>query len=53
LHSCSTDFFVNLSLAYSQQQGIGIIFIEEFFATCFVMRGGPMTIKDHFDRKRA
>jgi hypothetical protein len=40
--------FVNLSLAYSQQQGIGIIFIEKFFATCFGVRGGPTTIECHF-----
>jgi hypothetical protein len=31
------------------KQGIGIIFIAEYFATCFAPRAGPTLIYVHFD----
>lgn len=46
--------FVNLSLRLplKQKQGIGIIFIADYFATCFARRVGPLRDCDHFDLKK-
>jgi hypothetical protein len=33
----------------SNKQGIGIIFIVDYFATCFALRAGPILECDHFD----
>jgi hypothetical protein len=33
----------------SDKQGIGIIFIADYFATCFAPRAGPTLIYVHFD----
>jgi len=42
--------FVNLSLRLPlNKQGIGIIFIADYFATCFALFGGPIREYDHFD----
>jgi hypothetical protein len=34
---------------FSNKQGIGIIFIVNYFATCFAHRAGPTIDYDHFD----
>jgi len=43
--------FVNLSLRFTSQnkQGIGIIFIVNYFATCFADFAGPISLCYYFD----
>jgi len=40
---------LSLRLPLKQKQGIGIIFIADYFATCFALRVGPTRDCDHFD----
>ena len=46
----STDLRQPVTAQCARQQGIGIIVIENIFATRFVTHGGPFATEDDFDR---